>query len=109
MTSFKDREKAFENKFFKDEEIKFKIDARKRKLLGLWAAEQMHYSEEKSLNYAIEIVQLGVGENFEDKVTKKVAADMQAAGLEVDEERIITKGRKLQRLAAELIEKEYGG
>lgn len=88
MTTFDQRKKAFENKFFHDEEAKFKLASRRRKLLGLWAAEQMHKSEEDSLEYALDIVRLGMEDSREGAVVRKLMDDMQAIGLHVTEEDI---------------------
>src|SRR5690606_16988207 len=56
MASFDDREKAHEAKFARDGELRFKAEARRNKLLGLWAAEHMGLSEEHAKEYAAEVV-----------------------------------------------------
>jgi hypothetical protein len=56
MTSFEDREKGFERKFAHDEELKFKATARRNRLLGLWAAEQMGVTGEAAQAYAREVI-----------------------------------------------------
>ena len=57
MTDFSDREKAFENKFARDEETQFKIMARRNRLLGGWAAKKMGLTPEETEGYAREVVQ----------------------------------------------------
>ena len=56
MSQFKDRENAFENKFAHDEEMQFKANARRNKLLGLWAAELMGIEGDAADEYAKEVV-----------------------------------------------------
>ena len=52
MSTFDDRENAFENKFAHDAEMQFKADARRNKLLGLWAADLMGKSGDDAADYA---------------------------------------------------------
>lgn len=76
MTTFDDRESAFENKFAHDEEMKFKAEARCNKLLGLWAAELMGKSGADADAYAVEVVKSDFEEaGFED-VIRKVVGDL---------------------------------
>ena len=56
MSQFKDRQKGFENKFKRDQEFDFKVNARRNKLLGLWAAEQLALDGDAAENYAKEVV-----------------------------------------------------
>jgi hypothetical protein len=76
MTTFNDRENAFENKFAHDEEMKFKAEARTNKLLGLWAAELLGKSGDDADAYAKSVIIADFEEaGFED-VIRKVAADL---------------------------------
>ena len=75
MSGFEEREKAHENKYAYDEEMKFKIASRRRKLLGLWAADKMSMSDAESLHYAMEIVSLGIMDKTPQAVINKIAAD----------------------------------
>ncbi|WP_324751553.1 DUF1476 domain-containing protein [Roseovarius sp. Pro17] len=76
MSTFKDRENAFENKYAHDEEMKFKAEARCNKLLGLWAAELMGKSGDEADAYAREVIKADFEEaGFED-VIRKVAGDL---------------------------------
>lgn len=78
MTTFDDRESAFENKFAHDAEMQFKAEARANKLLGLWAAGLMGLDEEAAKSYAIEVVKADFEEPGHEDVVRKVAADLGA-------------------------------
>lgn len=76
MTTFDDRENAFEAKFAHDEEMKFKAEARRNKLLGLWAAGLMGKTDDEAAEYAREVVQADFEEAGHEDVVRKVAADL---------------------------------
>ena len=76
MTTFDDRESAFENKFAHDAEMQFKAEARRNKLLGLWAAELMGKSGDAADAYAKEVVKSDFEEAGDEDVLRKVAADV---------------------------------
>lgn len=76
MTTFDDRERAFETKFAHDEEMKFRVNARRMKLLGLWAAELMGKTGAEAQAYAIEVVKSDFEEAGHEDVVRKVAADL---------------------------------
>lgn len=103
MTTFDDRENAFESKFAHDEELKFKAEARRNKLLGLWAAELMGKSGEAAANYAKEVVASDFEEAGDEDVFRKVSADL--GGL-ADETNIRTKMTELMAEAKRQIMKE---
>jgi hypothetical protein len=76
MTTFDDRENAFENKYAHDAEMQFRAEARRNKLLGLWAAELLGKTGDAAAEYAKEVVKADFEEaGFED-VIRKVAADL---------------------------------
>lgn len=85
MTSFNDRERAFESKFAHDEEMKFRITARRNRLLGEWAARQMGLSEAESASYAKDVVHSDFEEAGDHDVVRKVLGDLTAAGIDTDE------------------------
>jgi hypothetical protein len=85
MTTFNDRENAFENKFARDEEYQFKVTARRNKLVGLWAAEQMGLTAEESDSYAKSVVQADFEEAGDEDVVRKILGDLTSAGVESDE------------------------
>lgn len=85
MTSFDDREKAFEAKFAMDEEMSFRVTARRNKLLGAWAAEKMKLTPEEADAYAKAVVQADFEEAGDEDVVRKLVGDLTAAGVEIDE------------------------
>jgi hypothetical protein len=76
MTTFDDREHAFENRYAHDEEMKFKAQARCNKMLGLWAAELMDKSGDEAEAYAKEVIISDFEEAGQEDVVRKVAADL---------------------------------
>ena len=88
MTQFDDRERAFETKFAHDEEMKFRIIARRNRLLGEWAARQMGLSEAETASYAKDVVRADFEEAGDNDVIRKVLGDLTAAGVECDEGKI---------------------
>ena len=76
MTTFDDRENAFEAKFAHDGEMQFKAEARRNKLLGLWAAGLMGKSGDEAAAYALEVVTADFEEAGVEDVVRKVAADL---------------------------------
>ena len=76
MTTFDDRENAFENKYAHDEEMKFRATNRANKLLGLWAAELLGKTGEDANAYAIEVVKSDFEEAGTEDVVRKVAGDL---------------------------------
>jgi hypothetical protein len=77
MTTFDDRESAFENKFAHDEEMQFKAQARCNKLLGLWAAELMGKTGDDAEAYAKTVVVADFEEAGHEDVVRKVTADLE--------------------------------
>ncbi|WP_335949136.1 DUF1476 domain-containing protein [Salipiger bermudensis] len=76
MTTFDERESAFENKFAHDEEMAFRAEARCNKLLGLWAAEMLGKSGDGAEAYAREVIKADFEEAGHEDVVRKVAADL---------------------------------
>jgi len=76
MTTFDDRENAFENKYKHDEELRFRVEARRNKLLGLWAAELMGKTGDEAAAYAKEVIAADFQEAGDEDVLRKVAADL---------------------------------
>ncbi|MDF0602366.1 DUF1476 domain-containing protein [Psychromarinibacter sp. C21-152] len=77
MTTFDDRESAFENKFAHDAEMQFKAEARRNKLLGLWAAELLGKTGAEAEAYAREVIKADFEEAGDEDVYRKVAADLE--------------------------------
>lgn len=86
MTTFDRRKDAFENKFAHDEELRFKAEARRNKLLGLWAAEKLGFAEEKAAQYASDVVASDFDEPGDEDVFRKVRADFDEAGVAMSDE-----------------------
>ena len=89
MSQFEDRQRAFETKFAHDEEMKFRITARRNRLLGEWAARQMELSEAESEAYAKDVVRSDFEEAGDHDVIRKVLGDLTAAGIDCDEEKVM--------------------
>lgn len=85
MTTFDDREKAFENMFAHDQEVQFRIQARRNRLLGEWAAARMGLTPEEADAYAKAVVQADFEEAGDEDVIRKLLGDMTQAGVEIDE------------------------
>jgi hypothetical protein len=81
MTTFDKREDGFEKKFAHDEELRFKANARRNKLLGLWAAEKLGLSGPAADAYAKEVVVVDFEEAGDDDVFRKVRKDFDAKGV----------------------------
>ena len=81
MTTFDKREEGFEKKFAHDEELRFKANARRNKLLGLWAAEKMGLTGAEADAYAKEVVVADFEEAGDDDVFRKVREDFDAKGI----------------------------
>ena len=97
MTTFDKREEGFEKKFAIDAEQKFKAEARRNKLLGLWAAEKLGLSGEAANTYAREVV----AADFEGgrDVVGKVTRDLAAKGVDVSEAELRAKMNELMAQA----------
>ncbi|MEN5361794.1 MULTISPECIES: DUF1476 domain-containing protein [Brevundimonas] len=101
MTTFDDREKAFEAKYALDQEQEFKAIARRNRMLGLWAAEKMGLSSESADQYAAAVVRADFEQPGDEDVFRKVAGDFKASGLSVSEGEIRSKIDELASIARE--------
>jgi hypothetical protein len=100
---FKDRERGFESKFAHDEELRFKVMARRNKLLGLWAAGEMGFAADKAKEYAMEVVQADFKEAGTEDVFRKLRADFDAAKLAHADRIIRAKMEELLEVAGEQV------
>ena len=105
MTTFNERENAFENKYAHDEEMQFKAVARRNKLVGLWAAELMGKTGDEAEAYAKTVVLADFEEAGHEDVVRKLAADLGAAATE---DAIRAKMAELLPVAQEQIMTEAG-
>ncbi|MDQ4060318.1 MAG: DUF1476 domain-containing protein [Pseudomonadota bacterium] len=101
MTTFDDRENAFERKFALDEELRFRAVARRNKLLGLWAAEKMGLRGAEAEAYAREVVAADFQKSGEEDVFEKVRDDFAGKGVHQSEHQI---RRTMDELMAKAIE-----
>jgi len=98
MTGFDDREKAFEAKFKQDQELQFRVIARRNKLLGLWAAEMLGMSGEEANAYAMEVAKSDFEAPGDDDVLQKVLGDLTNKNVEMTDHRL---RKKMDDLIAE--------
>lgn len=97
MSGFKTREESFEARFAHDETLKFKIVARRNKLLGLWAAGLLGLSEDAAASYAQEIVKADLAEPGDEDVFAKIRKDFDAKGVQQSDHQI-------RRVMSEMLE-----
>ena len=106
MTSFDDREKAYEKKFAHDAELKFKASARRNKLLGLWAAEKMGMTGDDVEHYAKGVVLADLEEPGDEDVFRKVRSDFDDASIDQSDHQIRRTMEELMDKAVAQIEGE---
>jgi hypothetical protein len=99
MSTFDKREEGFEKKFALDEEQKFKAEARRNKLLGLWAADKLGMTGDAAAAYAKEVVAADFEEAGDGDVLRKVMADLSAKGVTASEAQIRVKMDELMAQA----------
>ena len=100
MSEINKREEGFEKKFALDEEQKFKAEARRNRLLGLWAAEKLGKSGEAATAYAKEVVAADFEEAGDGDVLRKLMADFAAKNVAITEPAIRAKMNELIAVAA---------
>lgn len=98
MTTFNDREKSFEKKFEKDQELQFKVTARRNKLLGLWAAGLLGKTGDAAEAYAKEVVLADFEKPGDSDVVEKLVKDLAAGGKPMEDHTI---RKQAERLAVE--------
>jgi len=103
MPQFDDRERGEEARFALTAEMEFKANARRNKLLGIWAAELMSLSGDEARAYAADVVAADFTEAGDEDVFRKVAADLKAKGLAVPDALIRQKMSQLVAVAKEQI------
>ena len=85
MTDFKDRERGEEAKYAHDQDMQFRIAARRNRLLGEWAAERMSLSAAETDAYAKSVVQADFEEAGDEDVIRKLLGDLTSAGVETSD------------------------
>ena len=88
MNKFDEREKSFEKKFSKDQELQFKLTARSNKYLGEWASSTMGKNEEEKKNYIQEIIKADMEEPGSEDVFRKLKRDFEMASIKMEDSEI---------------------
>jgi len=88
MNKFDEREKSFEKKFAKDEELQFKLAARSNKYLGEWVSSELGKNEEEKKNYIQEIIKADMEEAGSEDVFRKVRKDFKIASISIEDSEI---------------------
>lgn len=104
MTTFDDRERAFEDKYKHDEELRFRVEIRRNKLLGLWAAELLGKADADA--YAREVISADFEEPGDADLVRKILADLADGGVEMSEHRLRNKMEECFAAAKEQVMRE---
>jgi len=88
MTTFDDRERAFESQYARDQEMQFKVVARRNRLLGQWAAKKMGLTEAEADAYARDVIRADFEEAGDEDVIRKLMGDLTSAGVEISDAEI---------------------
>lgn len=108
MSDFNKREKAFEAKYKLDQEHAFKANARRCKLIGLWAAEKMGIEGADADAYAKDVVISDFEKPGQDDVVEKLMADLTAKGLDISEQTVRNEMERFYEEAAKQISEQGG-
>jgi hypothetical protein len=100
MTTFDDREQAFERMFVHDEETRFRALARRNKVLGQWAAEQLGLSGRDASTYTDEIRRSTVVAQGDEQIARRLSQDFERAGVPVSDDEIRERMNQLLAQAA---------
>ena len=103
MSGIDERGDAFENKYAHDEALKFKAEARRNKLLGLWAAEKMGKNDTQAAEYAKEVIRSDFEEPGDEDVFRKIREDFDKAGIDQSDHQIRRTMEELMTKAVEQI------
>jgi len=88
MSSFNEREKSFEKKFAHDEELQFKVSARRNKYIGQWASKILGYNEDQEKEYIQSVIKADFTEAGDDDVFRKVKKDFEKASIIIEDSEI---------------------
>ena len=88
MSKFDEREKSFEKKFAKDQELQFKVAARSNKYLGEWVSSELGKNEEEKKNYIQDIIRADMEEAGNEDVFRKIKKDFQTASISIEDSEI---------------------
>lgn len=104
MTTFDDRKDRFESKFAHDATLKFKAEARRNKLLGMWAAGLLGLEGDEAEAYAKSVIIADLEEAGDEDVFRKLKGDLDKAATSVSDEDIRAKMHELLAAAVEQVE-----
>ena len=103
MNKFNEREKSFEKKFARDQELQFKVSARRNKYLAEWASLSLGKNDEEKQNYIQEIIKADLEEAGDEDVFRKVKKDFENSDINIDDSEI----RNQMSLALESAKKDF--
>ena len=101
MNKFDEREKSFEKKFIKDQELQFKVSAKRNKYLAEWVSVKLGKNDQEKQNYVQEIIKADMEEAGQEDVFRKIKKDFQAASISVEESEIRDEMEKALSCAKE--------
>tara|TARA_Y100001970_G_scaffold292649_1_gene434838 strand:- start:1722 stop:2030 length:309 start_codon:yes stop_codon:yes gene_type:complete len=85
MNSFDERKKSFEKKFAHDEELQFRVNARRNKYLGEWASKILGYNSEKEKEYILSVIKADFAEAGDEDVFRKIKEDLKNHNISEDD------------------------
>ena len=88
MNKFDEREKSFEKKFARDQELQFKVAARSNKYLGEWVSTKLGKNKDDKQNYIQEIIKADMEEAGSEDVFRKVKRDFKSSSINIDDSEI---------------------
>ena len=103
MNKLDEREKSFEKKFAKDQELQFKVSARRNKYLAVWVSLKLGKNDEQKQNYIQEVIKADLEESGDEDVFRKVKKDFENSAINIDDSEI----RNQMSLALERAEKDF--
>ena len=106
MTTFDDRERAFENLFAHDQDLAFRAQARRNRDIGLWAAHQLGRTGAEADDYAAKVLTVSIEKGGSDAVLAKLQADLGAHGLTISEHQIRRRMDELLAAAVDHVKRE---
>ncbi len=106
MALFDDRQKGEENRFARNEDLRFRITSRRNRLFGLWLAGELGRTGESAEAYAREVIEADFERPGDDDVVEKVMADIREAGLAIDEHKVRARLKALQQEAETQVRSE---
>ena len=103
MSKFSEREQSFEKKFANDQELQFKVNARRNKYLAEWACGKLGKSDEQKQSYVLEIIKADMKEVGDEDVFRKIKKDFENSAINIDDSEI----RNQMSLALERAKKDF--